>query len=148
VRSYKITATTGYGSGATAPVTTAVNILTSTTSFTNALSAADSDVQLALNTLSFQAKPVISAKSAAFTAADNYIYTVTAGAALAIQLPTPASGLRFWIKDVGGTFNAWAITLVRASAEKIEGTAATFTLPSNPYGGWQVFSDGTDWYIL
>lgn len=93
-------------------------------------------------------KPTISSKTSAFTAADNYLYLVnTASGAVAVQLPTPVSGLQFTIKDVGFNCLTNNITLVRAASEKIENVAATYVVNSNGIS-ITIVSDGTDFYII
>lgn len=94
------------------------------------------------------AKMTVSAKSANFTAADNYIYLVnTTGGAISIQLPAPVSGLQLYIKDAGFYANVNKITILRSGSEKIENTAASYTIDS---AGSTILitSDGTDYYIL
>jgi len=88
-----------------------------------------------------------SAKATSFTAANGFIYLVSPTAAINIQLPTPAVGLRFTVKDANNTFFTNNVTLVRAGSEKIDNIAASFVLSSTE-GSWNIVSDGTNWWIL
>jgi len=82
------------------------------------------------------------------TSADaNKILLVDTTASRSITLPTPASGLRFTIKDKTGSANTNNITLVRAGSEQIEGIAASKVLQTN-WGSWTIISDGTNWFLI
>lgn len=69
-----------------------------------------------------------------------------------VQLPSPS--LRKWLfQKVSGGTNG--IRLVRAGTEKINGVAATYTLPGSTTAwdsavpqGWMLYSDGTDWFVV
>lgn len=74
------------------------------------------------------------------------IHVDTTGGAVTINLPAPAHGIRFKIKDAAGTFGTNACTLVRNGSEEIEGVAASLVL-SAPGGTYEIWSDGTDWFI-
>ncbi len=71
------------------------------------------------------------------------------GGVFNLQLPNPTTtpGLLVKLKDVGGGCNAYPITLVRFSTEKIEELAANFLLDSC-FGTWSLYCDGTNWHIL
>jgi hypothetical protein len=90
----------------------------------------------------------VSSSPLTLTAADTRaILLVDTSAARTINLPTPASGLRFTMKDKTGQAGTNAITLARAGSEKIEGVAANYTLEAN-WGKWTIVSDGTDWFFI
>lgn len=74
------------------------------------------------------------------------MYLIDSSAARTIQLPSPTSGMFFYVKDKTGTMNTFNCTLLRAASEKIELLAANFALEANG-GEWLIFSDGTDWYL-
>lgn len=63
-----------------------------------------------------------------------------------LQLPEPAAGLSFRVKDAVGSANANNISMLRYGAEKIETVAATKLLTVN-FGAWEFTSDGVDWFI-
>lgn len=90
-------------------------------------------------------------KSANYTvlSADNGTYFTldTSGAAFTLTLPTPSSGFHIKFVDSTGSFSTNNLTLAPSSTEKIEGLAASKVFQTN-WGGWEVFSNGTDWYIL
>lgn len=67
--------------------------------------------------------------------------------AIQLNLPVPASGAWFFIKDADQ--NAWAnnITIHRFGSEKIDGIANDLTLPASN-GCWLLTSDGTNWYSI
>lgn len=71
----------------------------------------------------------------------------TSGGAFTLTLPTPASGFRIWVKDSTGSFAANNLTIAPSASEKIEGLAASKLLQTN-WGGWMIYSDGTDWFII
>ncbi len=66
---------------------------------------------------------------------------------LQLNLPVPASGAWFFIKDADQ--NAWLnnITVHRFGAEKIDGVASDLVLPASN-GCWLITCDGTNWYSL
>ncbi len=70
----------------------------------------------------------------------------TSAGAVNIQLPAPAMGLRFKVKDATGNFSTNACTLTPNGAENIEGLAAARVLTA-AWGAYEVFSDGTDWFL-
>lgn len=86
--------------------------------------------------------------SVTLTSADTnkYLFVSTA-AARNIQLPAPAAGLNFYIKDSTGQASTNPITLVRNGSEQIEGVAASKVLQTN-WGAWHVMSDGTNWFLV
>lgn len=71
----------------------------------------------------------------------------TAGGAITMNLPAPASNVWFMIKDINGNAGTNNITLHRNGSEEIDGIAADATL-NVPYALTIVCSDGTDWFIL
>lgn len=81
------------------------------------------------------------------TLSNNAVHLVSTAAARSLTLPAAASGLRMFIKDVTGNCLANNITIVRAASEKIENVAASYTLNSD-YGSWELWCDGTDWWVL
>lgn len=95
--------------------------------------------------------PTVVTKSANYTLltsdSRSYFLLNTSGGAFNLTLPTPASGLIFFLKDSTGSFTANNLTLVRASAEQIDGLASSKIFQTN-WGGWSVFSDGTNWFII
>lgn len=79
---------------------------------------------------------------------DRIIFVDTTGGAFSLTLPDPskARGILFRIIDAGGVLNTNNLTLVRFAAEKIEGLAASKLLQTN-WGGWDLVSNGTDWFL-
>lgn len=77
---------------------------------------------------------------------NKYLFVSTA-AARSIQLPAPAAGLNFHIKDSTGQASTNNITLVRFASEQIEGVAASKVLQTN-WGSWHLMSDGTNWFLV
>lgn len=67
-------------------------------------------------------------------------------AANSIQLPNPATIRSITIKDVAGTRETAAITLLRFGSETIDGIAASRLLQSN-YGMWEISSNGANWFL-
>lgn len=81
-------------------------------------------------------------------ASTTYIFNVTtASLAITINLPDPALRNNYRINDISGNAETNNITLNRFGSETIEGVAANKILQTN-YGGWDIFSDGTNWVIL
>lgn len=80
---------------------------------------------------------------------DSIIFCDTSGGAFTLTLPDPSTlaGKVYRIIDTTGTFNANNLTLARHASEKIEGLAASKLFQTN-WGGWQVITNGTDWYII
>ena len=89
-------------------------------------------------------------KSANYTiiVSDRIIFVDTSGGAFTLTLPDPSKvqGIIFRIIDTGGALNTNNLTLARFAAEMIEGLAASKVFQTN-WGGWDVVSDGTNWYI-
>jgi hypothetical protein len=79
---------------------------------------------------------------------DRIIFVDTSGGAFTLTLPDPSKvrGVIFRIIDTGGTLQANPLTLARFAAEMIEGLAASKLFYTN-WGGWDVVSNGTNWYI-
>lgn len=99
-------------------------------------------------TLATNPTVVAGSTGATLTSADSgKIYIVNTGSARNFQLPTPAAGLNFYIKDGTGQAATNNISLLRAASEQIEGIAATKLLQTN-WGTWRVVCDGTNWFIL
>lgn len=67
--------------------------------------------------------------------------------AMTFNLPAPLANFKFKIKDVDGSCDTNNITLVRNGSEKIENVAASYIMQA-PYGEWNVYSDGTNWYLV
>jgi len=89
-------------------------------------------------------------KTANYTikASDRVILVSTSGGAFTLTLPDPATvrGILFRIIDTGGALQANNLTVARFAAEMIEGLAASKIFQTN-YGGWDITSDGTNWWI-
>lgn len=89
-------------------------------------------------------------KTANYTiiASDRIIFADTSGGAFTLTLPDPSTvrGIVFRIFDTGGAFQANNLTLARFAGEMIEGLAASKVFQTN-WGGWDITSDGTNWYI-
>jgi len=82
------------------------------------------------------------------TSADsNKIFLISTAASRTVNLPAPASGLIFRLKDSTGQANTNNITLVRNASEQIEGIAASKILQTN-WGSWTLVSDGTNWFLI
>jgi len=79
---------------------------------------------------------------------DRIILVDTSGGAFTLTLPDPAKsiGILFRIIDKAGTLQTNNLTLAQFAAEMIEGLAASKVFQTN-WGGWDVVSDGTNWYI-
>lgn len=77
----------------------------------------------------------------------TYFLINTSGGAVTLTLPTPASGLLYRIKDSTGSFSTNNLTVARAGAEQIDGIAASKIFQTN-WGGWTIFSNGTNWFII
>lgn len=91
---------------------------------------------------------VAGSTGATLTSADsNKVYIVNTSSSRTFNLPAPAAGLNFTIKDGTGQANTNAISLVRNASEQIEGIAATKLLQTN-WGSWKVISDGTNWFLI
>lgn len=81
---------------------------------------------------------------------------LTAPDSLDITLPTPSAGTLILVRKLKGAADE-TITLVRAGAEKINGTAASLLLPGSEepcdptvpqlWPTWVVTCDGTDWRV-
>ena len=69
-----------------------------------------------------------------------------ANAAVSINLPTPAVGITFTVKDNGNYFGTNKCTLVRSGSEKIGLLSSSFDLESSG-GSWEIYCNGTDWFI-
>lgn len=70
----------------------------------------------------------------------------TSGGSFTVTLPTPVNGAFITIKDKTGSFQTNNLTLAQNASEQIEGLAASKLLQTN-WGGWSIFSDGTNWYM-
>lgn len=80
------------------------------------------------------------------TTTDNTVFLDTSGATKTITLPTPTNGRRFTIVDSTGSFATNNATLARHGSEKINGVAASLVL-ATAWGIYNVYSDGTDWFV-
>jgi len=101
--------------------------------------------------MSYTESPIgLVSKSANYTikTSDRIILVDTSGGAFTLTLPDPSTviGVLFRIVDKGGALQTNQLTLARFAAEMIEGLAANKLFYTN-WGGWDVFSDGTNWYI-
>lgn len=82
-----------------------------------------------------------------FNAKHGAFYLLSTAAARSIQLPTPRAGFKFKVKDSTGQASSTnTITLLRAAAENIEGTAGSFVY-STAFGSFEIWSDGTNWFV-
>jgi hypothetical protein len=79
---------------------------------------------------------------------DRFILVDTSGGAFTLTLPDPAlsKGIQFRIVDAAGFLQTNNLTLARFAGELIEGLAASKDFQTN-WGGWTVFSNGTNWLI-
>ncbi len=70
------------------------------------------------------------------------------GAAFNLQLPSPTAfrGWRVLLISTAAMGPTTAVTLVRAGAEQINGSAANLVL-NIPMMGWLITSDGTNWHV-
>jgi hypothetical protein len=80
------------------------------------------------------------------TTTTDHIFRVSTAAARSLTLPAPVQGRWFFVQDCTGSAATNNITLVRNAGEKIQGVAANFALNTN-FGGWFVWTDGTDWFV-
>jgi hypothetical protein len=101
--------------------------------------------------MSYTESPIgLVTKNANYTilVSDRTILVDTSGGAFNLTLPNPATvtGIIFRIIDKAGFLNTNNLTLVQFAAEMIEGLAASKVFQTN-WGGWDVVSDGTNWYI-
>lgn len=80
------------------------------------------------------------------TITNGTMYLMDSSAARTIQLPAPAVGAYFYVKDKIGTMSSFPTTLLRNGSELIERLGANYALEAD-FGEWLVFSDGTDWYV-
>jgi hypothetical protein len=82
------------------------------------------------------------------TAASPNIEVDSSAGAVSLNLPaSPATGFVFSVKDLKGTFDSSATTIVRTTSAKIEGLAANF-ICSAPFGVWAFRFNGTDYVQL
>lgn len=87
------------------------------------------------------------------TSSDTLIFVDTSGGAFTLTLPSPAtvsannSTKVFRIVDTKGTLSTNNLTLAPFSSEKIEGLAASKVFQTD-WGGWQVMTNGTDWFVV
>jgi hypothetical protein len=80
------------------------------------------------------------------TTADNIVFVKTSSAPVSLTLPAPTNGRHFRIVDINGTLSTNNLTLVRNGSEKINGVASSKVFTTN-WGQWEIFSDGTDWFV-
>ena len=86
---------------------------------------------------------VITATTYTVGSTDTFIRVDTTSNAIALTLPAASTRYAFYLKDVGGNLETNNCTLTRAGSENIEDLAANKALTTN-YGGWFIWSDGTD----
>lgn len=78
----------------------------------------------------------------------NKIYLCNvSGGAITFNLPAPADGLMFHLKDITGDAPTNNITIVRNGSEKIDNATASFVI-DQAYAAITIYSDGTDWFII
>jgi hypothetical protein len=140
----------------TNPLTTTGDIVYSSSGTTGARLAIGSTNQVlqvvagipSWQTLQTNPTIVSASTGATLTSSDsNKIYLVDTSAARTFNLPAPASGLRYVIKDSVGTSQTYPITINPNSTEKIEGVAAAKLLQGN-WGVFTIVSNGTDWFLV
>lgn len=96
---------------------------------------------------------VTKAANYSILAADNntiFDCDLSGGSSFTLTLPSPGtvgSGFRIWIKDSTGFMNTFPLTLARSASEKIEGLTAS-KIFSTAWGGWMVYTDGTNWFVI
>jgi hypothetical protein len=144
VRSFKQSPSTAGQSGAVSTAN-AVNVSTSITNFTNVLSGADVNVQLALDTINNYSLAIPISSNVTLT--KHRVHIVDTSAPRSLTLPTPAAGLWVTVKDATGSADTNNITIVRAAAEKIETVAASYVM-STPLQSLTFISNSVDWFIL
>lgn len=77
---------------------------------------------------------------------DRQINANTTGGAISLNLPAPAHGIEYHVKDPVGTWGTNNLTLVRFGSEKIENVAANRVFAAD-FGSFRVYTDGTDWFL-
>jgi hypothetical protein len=82
-------------------------------------------------------------------ASDQIALVDTSGGSFTLTLPDPStvSGHFFYIVDQTGSLGMNPLTLARFAAEMIEGVASSKVFQT-AWGGWTVFSDGTNWFVF
>jgi hypothetical protein len=86
-------------------------------------------------------------QSGNFTPVTGSAYLINTSSSVSVLLPPPTPGFITYIKDSSGLAETNNITLVRNASEQIEGLSSNKILRTN-WGGWLVFSNGTDWFLL
>lgn len=83
------------------------------------------------------------------TANGYFLEVNSSGGAFNIQLFNPSgnAGFKCTIKDVGPGFAANNVTLLRYGTEKIEMATQSYALQSDA-GVWELYTDGTNWFLL
>lgn len=89
---------------------------------------------------------IVTASTYTVGASDVYVRVDTTSNAIALTLPAASTRYAFFLKDVGGVLETNNLTLTRAGSEKIENLSSNKILSTN-YGGWLIWSDGTDVWI-
>lgn len=90
----------------------------------------------------------VDTQTANFTAESGKLHVVNpAGASLNIQLPAPSANFHCVIKDLSGDLLNKTVTIVRNGVENIDGVASNYQLESDKESV-QLFSDGTDWFLI
>lgn len=151
---------TGIGSGGTGLSVTPVDgqLLigqTSTNSYVQGTLTAGTGISITNGsgaiTLSTTSTTSIITKSANYTilSTDSTILVDTSGGAFTLTLPVPTSlsGKTYRVVDSTGSLGTNNLTLAPSSTEKIEGLAASRLFQTN-WGGWNIFTNGTDWFIF
>lgn len=64
-----------------------------------------------------------------------------------LSAATATSGYSFYLIDKVGTFNTNNLSLIPNGTDKISGLNVTKVFQTN-WGGWYIFTDGTDWYVV
>lgn len=80
------------------------------------------------------------------TTANVFIRVDTTSNAITLTLPDPATRHAFFLKDVGGILETNNVTMDRFGSEAFEDLLNDKILTTN-YGGWFIWSDGTDWWM-
>jgi hypothetical protein len=89
---------------------------------------------------------IVFTRAANFIPKHGVIYNVSTASARTISLPVPRVGWKTTIKDSTIQSDTNNITFARNGSEKIDNIAANYTAAING-GGWEIWSDGTDYFI-
>lgn len=113
---------------------------------TDKVSAHLNGINAALGARQPLARQVISVSSNV-TLTPYAIHLVDTSAARSLTLPTPASGIIIYIKDISNNANTNNITIVRAGSEQIEGVSANYVFDIS-FQSLTLVSNGLNWWIV